>query len=521
MKKFVLFMLVVGAYQNTLSQIDVHDKYDLSPEKWILTPVKGLKKGMGRLNLDFPEGVYWSVNIFTAQNKFLINRSIEGKHKSYELAPGNYHFMLNPVMVENVPIEEGKETKLKFGVLEINSNDWELRSEDGKEFLTSGNKITKIAMPVGKYQLIDGKNAARIAEVSELVIKSPEQTQNPVSDKWVIYSVPEYELPDNKGSLNLQFPQAQFAFNSYWIIRVYNKNNSMVHKGEPNDNGNFINKILDTGWYRVIINGIPVMNVPILGGKETRIKKGGIGLSGFPNGKWELREKNLNSYAVNNLVQDAIGGTLTFTQYQQVDVPVSDYIVSFKPEHNSEYPVYYAIKISDSSWTDLATFVSQHQPFGSTYWSMRRLPDYPENKGRLFSDYSGDVPWVIKVYHQNDSNATATYQSSAKKSQTGGFKFISLSPGTYDISLNNCRINGVMISRGYETKFKTGIVSMESAGNWSIVRHYKTWYGSTINQPVASGNKAGKILLPVGEYTVNINNTPKYHEVKEGSLSKF
>ena len=294
----------------------------------------------------------------------------------------------------------------------------------------------------------------------------------------------------------------------------------MVHKAEPNDNGNYQNKILDTGLYKVTINGIPVMNVPILGGKETRIKKGGIGMSDFPNGKWELREKNLNSYAVNNLVQDAIGGTLTFTQYQQVDVPASDYIVSFKPEHNSEYPVYYAIKITDSSWTDLATFVNQHRPFGSDFWTMRQLPDYPENKGRLFSDYPADVPWVIKVYPQNDSVATAIYQSSSKKLQAG-LKFISISPGTYDISLNNCRINAVMISRGYETKFRTGIVSIETAGNWSIIRHYKTWYGSTINQQVASGNKPGKILLPVGEYTVNLNNTSKYHEVKEGSLSKF
>lgn len=518
MKQVIFFILAYGCFVSPFAQTPVVNK--AGSDKWTITSAKGLKKGMGRLNLNFPEGVYWSVNIFTDQNKFLINRSIEGKHKSYELAPGNYHFMLNPVIVENVPIEEGKETKLKFGVLEINSNDWELRSEDGKKFLTSGNKTTKIALPVGKYQLIDGKNAARIAEVSELVIKSPEQTQNLVSDKWVIYSVPEYALPDNKGSLNLQFPQAQFAFSSYWIIRVYNKNNSMVHKAEPNDNGNYQNKILDTGLYKVTINGIPVMNVPILGGKETRIKKGGIGMSDFPNGKWELREKSLNSYAVNNLVQDAIGGTLTFTQYQQVDVPASDYIVSFKPEHNSEYPVYYAIKITDSSWTDLATFVNQHRPFGSDFWTMRQLPDYPENKGRLFSDYPADVPWVIKVYPQNDSVATAIYQSSSKKLQAG-LKFISISPGTYDISLNNCRINAVMISRGYETKFRTGIVSIETAGNWSIIRHYKTWYGSTINQQVASGNKPGKILLPVGEYTVNLNNTSKYHEVKEGSLSKF
>lgn len=521
MKRLIILVMLWGITPSGFTQpgYPLHSG-PVTPHKWEIAPAKGIKKGMGRLNLNFPGGVEWSVDIYKG-NKFIINRSIETyKLKHHDLAAGLYSFKLNTVLIENVEIKEGHITTLRVGILEINSDDWELRSEDGKKYLTSGNKTTNIALPVGKYQLIDGKNAARIAEVSELVIKSPEQTLNPVSDKWDIYPVPEYALPDNKGSLNLQFPQAQFAFSTYWIIRVFNKNNSMVHKGEPNDNGNFTNKILDTGLYRVVINGITVMDIPILAGKETRIKKGGIGHSGFPNGKWDLREKNSNSYAVNNLVQDAIGGTLTFTQYQQVDVPAGDYIVSFKPEHNSEYPFYYALKITDSSWTDLATFVNQHRPFGSEFWTMRQLPDYPENKGRLFSDYPADVPWAIKVYPQNDSVATATYQSSSKK-LPAGLKFISLSPGTYDISLNNCRINAVMINRGYETKFKTGIVSLESAGNWSIIRHYKTWYGSTLNQLVSSGNKPGKILLPVGEYTVNLSTGTRYHEVKEESFAKF
>jgi hypothetical protein len=122
---------------------------------WSITPTKGIKKGMGRLNLVFPAGVEWSVDLYTEDHKFIINRSVATyKLKYSELAPGLYHFKLNTVMVENIPIEAGKTTTLKTGILEITSNQWELRSTTGDKFLTSGNRPVKIALPVGKYQLI-------------------------------------------------------------------------------------------------------------------------------------------------------------------------------------------------------------------------------------------------------------------------------------------------------------------------------------------------------------------------------
>jgi hypothetical protein len=134
--------------------------YDSSKnDKWSLTSASGLKKGLGRLNLNFPAGVEWSVDIYTAQNKFIINRSRETyKLKYYDLVPGLYNLRLNTVLVENVLIEAGKTTTLNMGVLEINSNDWELRDESGRKFLTSGNKPRRMVLPVGKYQLKQGRD---------------------------------------------------------------------------------------------------------------------------------------------------------------------------------------------------------------------------------------------------------------------------------------------------------------------------------------------------------------------------
>ncbi len=113
-------------------------------QKWSTHPAKGTKKGMGRLNLGFPAGVHWSVDIYTNKNKFIINRSLEGKHKSYDMPPGFYNLKLNTVLIEKVSIESGKETNIRYGILDISSADWELRSEDNKKFLTSGNKSKKM-----------------------------------------------------------------------------------------------------------------------------------------------------------------------------------------------------------------------------------------------------------------------------------------------------------------------------------------------------------------------------------------
>ena len=126
-----------------------------SAGKWVISTanVKGV---FGRLNTDFPSDVEWSVDIRkSADNKFITNRSGFSKHgPAQDVAPGIYNFRLNTILVENVPIERGKETRLKTGVLNIVSpGHWELYDETKTRFHTSGNKLKKIALPAGSYQL--------------------------------------------------------------------------------------------------------------------------------------------------------------------------------------------------------------------------------------------------------------------------------------------------------------------------------------------------------------------------------
>lgn len=122
--------------------------------QWVITPAINMKGVLGRLNTQFEKDVWWSLDVRTPEDKFIINHSASSPKTYYDLAPGNYIFRLNTVNVENVPIERGKETRLKTGVLNIVSEErWDLYNETKSKFQTSGNKPAKLALPVGRYQL--------------------------------------------------------------------------------------------------------------------------------------------------------------------------------------------------------------------------------------------------------------------------------------------------------------------------------------------------------------------------------
>jgi len=149
---------IISAIPGAMSEeSESRDKNSVNKtSKWVITSVPNMKGVLGKLNTKFPEGVDWSIDVRTAaENKFIINRSSYSKHGPLQdIAPGTYNFQLNTVLVENVPIEKGKETRLKAGFLNIVSEGvWQLYDETKKIFLTSDNKPKKMALPVGSYQL--------------------------------------------------------------------------------------------------------------------------------------------------------------------------------------------------------------------------------------------------------------------------------------------------------------------------------------------------------------------------------
>ena len=139
---------------------------------WEMRPNQKIKSGYGRLAANFPAGVDWNIDIYTPENKFIINRSSRGKQNFHDVSPGMYTIKLNTVPVENILVESGKETRMKAGILNIMSyGSWNIYDETKKKFYTSGNKPQKFALPPGTYQLKFGDKYYRITVVNRVIVK--------------------------------------------------------------------------------------------------------------------------------------------------------------------------------------------------------------------------------------------------------------------------------------------------------------------------------------------------------------
>lgn len=143
-------------------------------DNWVMNAVTGIDESFGRLNTNFPDDVEWGIDIYTNPDRsFMMNRNPTEKQKYYDMAPGNYDFKLNNVMVTNVPVERGKETRIKAGYLKVSSDkDWSLLDPSQTTVLYSAKMPKKIALPVGNYFL------KKDGQVSSVVIRDGETAEN-------------------------------------------------------------------------------------------------------------------------------------------------------------------------------------------------------------------------------------------------------------------------------------------------------------------------------------------------------
>src|SRR5688572_8910689 len=142
----------------------------LSTGNWTLESNNIKNTRTGRLLMHFPKGV-WTIYIYKMSDRTYVS-SFSSKAKQQrviELAPGEYRITINDAPIDNVPIEQGKDTRLTTGVLNINYNSvWELYDETGKTFYTSGNKPEALVLPAGTYTLVKGeiKEGVTVKEIT-------------------------------------------------------------------------------------------------------------------------------------------------------------------------------------------------------------------------------------------------------------------------------------------------------------------------------------------------------------------
>jgi hypothetical protein len=451
-------------------------------DKWQISTVKTIRKGMGRLNLDFPPGVEWSVDIYSDQNKFIINRSHETyKQKSTDLPPGNYNFKLNTVLVENVPVEEGKSTRLKSGIHEVGKNlHWELRSEDNTKFLTSGNKLIKMALPVGSYTLIEEKIKNKLVIADGVTGNAA--TQPNESTFWIVYNINvETSLGGNFFGTNFQMDNLELA----WKIRIYDSTGTIYDVISTSSPAIAESQTysMGVGRYNMKLNEVPINNVPLEEGSLTFLKAGYV-YSSANNATWRLCDvsrKPLLDFRYSNFEHN--DGTI-------FPVPPGSYLVQYSPGGN-DY-AFYPIAVRYEDVIDLSEVANNYEPTETDSWIMHPTQTNAI-KGSLSTDFAPKAEWKIQIFARgsklpfvNLSNSTITRNS----------RSYSLAPGKYRMVVSGVQVDDVQIKERYETRLKAGYISVIPTGPWSISRNSVILF---------SGNATRMVMLPVGRYDVSIN----------------
>ena len=164
---------------------------------WVITPKNGIPEGKGQLSVKLPGPQTETLpnnesitipDLTVCKVRFKLPNS--DSYTPIQILPehlvsGSYHVRLNNVSILNVPIREGKETRLKAGFLIIKHDGifaWDLyyRDTDGVRFWVYKNEFDnwrKIALPPGEYTMYFETSPGPFL-VYKIIIKDGETVTN-------------------------------------------------------------------------------------------------------------------------------------------------------------------------------------------------------------------------------------------------------------------------------------------------------------------------------------------------------
>lgn len=123
-------------------------------EKWVITP-SGAKGATGTVSINLPDGVEWHLDITSSDDRALGKWDDRWNNKkTINLIPGEYNIFFTYIPVRGVPVQKGMNTRLKAGILNVvTTGQWSIHDESKKKVYVIYYKPSKIALPVGRYNL--------------------------------------------------------------------------------------------------------------------------------------------------------------------------------------------------------------------------------------------------------------------------------------------------------------------------------------------------------------------------------
>jgi len=122
-----------------------------APDCCALFPATGLKEGLGRLVVAFPEGAVPKETRVAALKEGKEATSGHGSQQ-WELAAGSYDITISDKSLAGVAVQAGQETRVKVGVLHINADQRtriELIDPANGKVLVSGHGERNYGLPIG------------------------------------------------------------------------------------------------------------------------------------------------------------------------------------------------------------------------------------------------------------------------------------------------------------------------------------------------------------------------------------
>jgi hypothetical protein len=283
MKRILLTVLAYGMFISTFAQKDTSNNNLENSEKWVITPVAGMKGLSGRLNMNFPAGVDWNIWIYNqADNKFINSFYPIHKKQSFNLSPGEYRIKLGNVTVENVSIQKGKETRIRAGVLNVaDESSWELYDELKENIITTNTRPQKMVLPIGNYKItILGQDRDVEIRDEHLGVSGVQEIPTINMDPWTIS--PLRPLGTEPGKEKGGLLQVNFLADSIYDAQKYEFVPGKIkisRSGHPDvlltsDKFSADGHPLPSGIYQVTLNNVLVANVPIEANKKTKLKTG-------------------------------------------------------------------------------------------------------------------------------------------------------------------------------------------------------------------------------------------------------
>ncbi|MEO5781805.1 MAG: hypothetical protein ABIQ07_00950 [Ginsengibacter sp.] len=257
----------------------------------------------GTLNIVVPVNVEYTIKIYNVPDHALLYNSNE--QRNFSLFPGTYDIEISGMILKNIFVYKGKDTRIKTGALNISYKLlWALYDENKVKKIFSSPLSKKVEFPIGIYQLIINGivHPIEIKDGETLEYDSTKQVTKPIelnisdSNKIVQISTPNISDSNNSKikdeAVNHLFDEKKWEIKQNVsiknttgkiFIKIPKDIECIISISQPNTgkevyySGALTNErsfSLAPGTFDVKISGSTIKNVPVQKGMETRVKAG-------------------------------------------------------------------------------------------------------------------------------------------------------------------------------------------------------------------------------------------------------